>query len=67
MLTESLGDLKVTATEKGYKIVEVETGQTKAEVKEPYTNCAATNMQRAMLRAHEIIEAKEKAKETADE
>lgn len=67
MLTSSLGDLQITATEKGYKIVDGETSQTKAEVQEPFSICAETNMQRAMLRAAQIMEAKEKAKETANE
>ncbi len=66
-LTDSLGVLFVIALDTGYTIMDRNTNEVKAVVKEPYTNCVATNMQRAMIRAHEIIEAEEKAKESADE
>ena len=61
ILTGSLGDLQITATEKGYKIVDLTTQEVRASVQEPFAICTATNMQRAMMRAHQIMEDEEDA------
>ncbi len=59
-LTASLGMLQITATEKGYTVVDAETGITHF-VRDDKLICAATNMQRAMLRAAQIMEEQEDA------
>ena len=58
-LIGSLGALYIIATEKGYKIVDRNKSETLVEVQEPFSACAATNMQRAMLRAQQIMDAQE--------
>jgi len=64
ILTASLAMLQITATEKGYTIVDSEAGITHF-VRDDKLVCAATNMQRAMMRAHEIMEEKEDAADGA--
>ena len=61
-LIASLGVLFITATENGYTIVDAETTINHI-VRSEFTICTATNMQRAMMRAHEIMEEKEDEEE----
>lgn len=72
VLTASLGMLQITATMTGYKIVSadgtvvdqkdetVHESKTEGTFVTPKTHCAATNMQRAMLRAQQIMEEQER-------
>lgn len=54
--------LQITATEKGYTIVDAETG-IEHIVRDDKAVCTVTNMQRAMLRAAQIMEEKEDAED----
>lgn len=55
--------LQITATEKGYTIVDAEKSITHI-VRSEHSICTLTNMQRAMLYAAQIMEEKEKEKES---
>lgn len=73
MLTETLGKYTITATETGYTIVTtdgtpvvehkdeiVHDSKTEGVFITPRTHCTKTNMQRALLRAQQIMEDEEK-------